>query len=828
MRKIILFLLGWTAVLNSAAQNPATVFTIANRTIILPCGTTCTSISAQVPHIKQSTDYVITNPAYVPFAYTTTTGDEVTSVYTDDKFSPLIDIPFNFCFYGNFYNSLVMGSNAILTFDASNANKANAWPLTTTASGGTPVPIPYAGGTQDNASSTYYPATCIMGPYHDIYPTLDANGQRKIEWRVEGTAPRRRFIGSYYSVPMFSCTTTNATSQIVIYEGTGIIEVYVHDKPVCTSWNSGLAILGIQNGTRDRAVAAPGKNATVWGTTGMDSCFRFIPSAGIPRLKSAQLVVNGTVVALADTSTLSPGVLNLNFPNLCPTADSTAYVLRVTYNDCIGFPATDIIFTDTVFVKKGFPPSLAAVVKTDANCTTGGSITVTGSGSITPYEYSINNGSTWQASNVFPGLAAGTYDVRIRTVGASCLSAAQAVTIAATNNLTMSPVTGGTICSGASFTPVVTSNATGYSWTPTTGVSNPAIKNPVLTPTSTTTYTVTGTLGTCTIQQTVTVTVNAVTINPITAGTICAGASFTPSVTGNATSYSWTPTTGVSNPAIANPVLTPTSTTTYTVTGTLGTCTTQQTVTVTVNTITMSPITGGTICPGASFTPSVTSNATGYSWTPTTGVSNPAIANPVLTPASTTTYTVTGTLGTCTTQQTVTVTVSPAPTVNAGPDATIFLGGTYQMQGNGAAGTYLWTPSIGLSATNILNPNANPISTTTYTLRVTNAQGCFATDDVTITVATANCVKPMEAFTPNGDGINDLWLITNGNCITSATAQVFNRYGAKVFESNDYKNTWNGTYKGKPLPDGTYYFIITYRLLNGKLELLKGNVTILR
>jgi gliding motility-associated-like protein len=86
----------------------------------------------------------------------------------------------------------------------------------------------------------------------------------------------------------------------------------------------------------------------------------------------------------------------------------------------------------------------------------------------------------------------------------------------------------------------------------------------------------------------------------------------------------------------------------------------------------------------------------------------------------------------------------------------------------------------------------------------------------------------MEAFTPNGDGINDSWLVTSGNCLKSAKAQVFNRYGAKVFESNDYNNDWKGTFEGKPLPDGTYYFVISYQLLTGKMEYLKGNVTILR
>jgi len=101
------------------------------------------------------------------------------------------------------------------------------------------------------------------------------------------------------------------------------------------------------------------------------------------------------------------------------------------------------------------------------------------------------------------------------------------------------------------------------------------------------------------------------------------------------------------------------------------------------------------------------------------------------------------------------------------------------------------------------------------------------TDDVVLTVI-PYCVKVMEAFTPNGDAINDLWLVTNGNCITNIKASVFNRYGSKVFESNDYKNNWNGMYEGKALPDGTYYYVISFTLINGKQVILKGNLTILR
>jgi gliding motility-associated-like protein len=161
-------------------------------------------------------------------------------------------------------------------------------------------------------------------------------------------------------------------------------------------------------------------------------------------------------------------------------------------------------------------------------------------------------------------------------------------------------------------------------------------------------------------------------------------------------------------------------------------------------------------------------------------------------------------------------------------DITIVAGDVVQLNGFGTAGSaYQWSPSAGLSATNILNPMANPTNTTTYTLSVTHPLGCVATDDILVTVL-PYCVKPMEAFTPNGDGINDFWKITDGNCIRSAKVGVFNRYGSPVYESDNYRDNWDGTYKGKPVPDGTYYFQISYQLANGKTVFQKGNVTILR
>ena len=210
------------------------------------------------------------------------------------------------------------------------------------------------------------------------------------------------------------------------------------------------------------------------------------------------------------------------------------------------------------------------------------------------------------------------------------------------------------------------------------------------------------------------------------------------------------------------------------------------------------------------------------------GVSNPAIRNPTLTVNSNTAYTVTASSGTCVRQFVINATVFPGVQANAGPNKSIILGDVVTLNGSSnQPGTYLWTPPTGLSSTNILTPNASPQVTTTYQLKVTTAQGCVDSSSMTVTVID-KCDEPMIAFTPNGDGINDLWLVTNSFCLREAQVQVFNRYGALVFKSDNYQNNWNGTYKDKPVPDGTYYYVVSYRLVNNKVIQKKGNVTILR
>lgn len=174
-----------------------------------------------------------------------------------------------------------------------------------------------------------------------------------------------------------------------------------------------------------------------------------------------------------------------------------------------------------------------------------------------------------------------------------------------------------------------------------------------------------------------------------------------------------------------------------------------------------------------------------------------------------------------------TITVLSSPVADAGTDKFISTGGSVPMNASvNPAGTYtyLWTPAAGLSSTNVLNPAAAPANTTTYFLTATNTgTGCSSTDSVKITVISKLYIP--NAFTPNHDGKNDKWNIPGMALYPEAVVTVFNRFGEKIFETKGYSsNPWDGTYKGKEQPMGSY--IYTIRLSADKTE--KGIVTIVR
>ncbi len=179
-----------------------------------------------------------------------------------------------------------------------------------------------------------------------------------------------------------------------------------------------------------------------------------------------------------------------------------------------------------------------------------------------------------------------------------------------------------------------------------------------------------------------------------------------------------------------------------------------------------------------------------------------------------------------------TVGIKVSPGASAGPDKLIVSGDEVTLDGSGITNptSIAWTPATTItSGANTYTPSAKPTATTNYTISVTDPNGCVTTDNAQVTVL-PYCIKPMDAFTPNGDGINDRWLATtnSGACTSQVIVNVFNRYGNLVYSNENYQNDWNGTYKGKPVPDGTYYYVIKYKLVTGNGLQLKGDVTILR
>jgi gliding motility-associated-like protein len=172
-----------------------------------------------------------------------------------------------------------------------------------------------------------------------------------------------------------------------------------------------------------------------------------------------------------------------------------------------------------------------------------------------------------------------------------------------------------------------------------------------------------------------------------------------------------------------------------------------------------------------------------------------------------------------------TIYVQASPIVNAGPDLSVLLGDSTIVDAT-ATGTGLqfkWAPSIYLNNDTILKPVSTPAEDITYVLKVTGTGNCSNSSQVFIKVLLPPVIP--NAFSPNGDGINDFWNIKYLDTYPNCDVSVFNRYGQPVFHSVGYNRPWDGMYNGKPLPVGTYYYLIDTKrqkkLFSGSLLLVR-------
>jgi len=317
---------------------------------------------------------------------------------------------------------------------------------------------------------------------------------------------------------------------------------------------------------------------------------------------------------------------------------------------------------------------------------------------------------------------------------------------------------------------------------------------------------------------------------------ICKGSSLQ---LGRATSaglaYNWQPATSLSNTSIAQPIATPTVTTTYYLTATLnGGCAKQDTVTVTV--VNANAGNDTTLCKGSSVTLGTTAlTGVTYNWLPTTGLNNATLAQPTATPTSTTTYTLIASANGCTQTDAVSITVLPfqTPISNAGTAQTICLGDTLNIGATATVGyKYVWQPNINLSDASSANPFAFPKQTTLYTLTVMDTASTYlckttSKDSVLITIDECPPILP-NVFTPNGDGVNDVFIINN--LTPGSTINIYNRWGTLVWNPSPLERGrgeafWDGrTPAGLPCVEGVYYYIVNLpdgKMYKGFLELLR-------
>jgi len=416
----------------------------------------------------------------------------------------------------------------------------------------------------------------------------------------------------------------------------------------------------------------------------------------------------------------------------------------------------DVITTATVGTT---PPPQASAQTAAATCANNdGSITIAASGAAPPFQYSIN-GTSYQSSPGFTGLASGSYTVMVKD--ANGCTASQPVSIAIINTAWANAGNTATICEGANTTLNSSSNGASFAWLPATGLSNAGTLNPVAAPAVTTQYTLTATLGGCRATSSVLITVNPAPIADAGKDTaICYGQSVQLNGSGGI-SYAWSPAGYLDNTSSSSPVC-------YQPSGNMS-----------------------------------------YQLT-VTDVNNCRSIN----------------------KPAVNITVTPSPKIFAGNDTSVYINEPVQLNAvdinNSGFTQYRWSPADGLSNPSTQKPVAMTGHPVTYTVVATTPNGCEGTGSISIKVFAAAGIFVPNAFTPDGDGHNDLLRAIPIGIREFKYLAVFNRWGKRIFYTTNSATGWNGTINGKVQDNGIYVWMAAGINYKGDLLERRGTVLLVR
>ncbi|MCC6287315.1 MAG: gliding motility-associated C-terminal domain-containing protein [Chitinophagaceae bacterium] len=377
-----------------------------------------------------------------------------------------------------------------------------------------------------------------------------------------------------------------------------------------------------------------------------------------------------------------------------------------------------------------------------------------------------------------------------------------------------------------------------YTWSPAYNIDPLTGKSVNVSPDVTTTYTVSlTTVPGCTSTDTVRVNVvNFVTLNVGDDLTMCLTDTVQLKPFSNGLKYVWTPVATLDNPYVKNPLATPVNQTTqYTVTAYIGKCFATDNIIITAIPYPDVHISADTsVCYGDQVQLFANGGAY-YTWTPAIAINNFKVPDPLVNPTVTTTYTVsvTDTLG-CPkpTVKDVLVRVIPPVPAFAGNDTVVVLGQPLQLQASGAA-FYKWNPGSYLNDTIIADPVAQFESDVgefhTYSVKVSTPEGCFAYDTINIRVfRTMPDIFVADAFTPNGDYLNDVFHAYPVGIKQFDYLRIFNRWGQLMFSTTNSEEGWNGKHNGKEQASDTFVWMVSGTDYLGKKILKKGTLILMR
>jgi gliding motility-associated-like protein len=636
---------------------------------------------------------------------------------------------------------------------------------------------------------------------------------------------------------IYICTITDASAcsindTIIITEPAALTASITSSIVTCFGGNDGTAGSTVSGGTTPYTY--------LWSDGSTLSTTGSLPAGPVQLTVTDSNACSITVVSAITQN--SPLVISVNSDSVCTgqaailTASGAlnyAWAADPTLSSSTGASVTATPLTNTVYM----------VVGTDTNgCTDTAYSTVTlfsapvvavsGNDTICPGTATLltATGAATYAWSPVTGLSAPSAAITSASPSSTIIytvtgTSAQGCTDTAVYMVTVLPapivnVTGDSVCNGSTAT-ITASGASTYSWTPSSGLSSTSGATVNATVSTATSYTVTGTdANGCLSSATATVMVLPLPVLSVNSPSVCAGSSVNLDVTG-AQTYAWSPATGLASTVGSTVAASPAASTTYTVTGTdVYGCVSSTSSVVTLLQLPQVAVTGDSVaCPGDALT--LTATATGtVLWSTGAGSSSVTI-----TPSASGYYSATASNSCGSQTGGIFVIVNAPPSASAGPDVTVGLGNSIQLNGSGGT-SYSWFPSQWLSCSGCADPVSTPETTTSYIVTVSDVNGCSAFDTVVVTVNGEAQVFVPDIFSPDGDGMNDNFIV-RGSGIKSLNLKIYDRWGQVVFSGFDENSvSWDGTYKGSVLNNGVFVYTLDITYYDHPPQQKKGNLTL--